>query len=163
MAETVTQRPRIYLDNAATSWPKPESVYAAVEDYQRRIGVSLGRGGYAEAEEVGEIAEIARAAVARLIGAESPDRIIFTLNGTDSLNLAIHGILKPGNHVVTTVVEHNSVLRPLRRLEKHNRVEVTRVGCDEFGVVSAQDIRSAIRPNTKLIAVTHASNVTGAI
>jgi cysteine desulfurase family protein len=163
MAETVTQRPRIYLDNAATSWPKPESVYAAVEDYQRRIGVSLGRGGYAEAEEVGEIAEIARAAVARLIGAESPDRIIFTLNGTDSLNLAIHGILKPGNHVVTTVVEHNSVLRPLRRLEKHNGVEVTRIGCNEFGVVSAQDIRTAIRPNTKLIAVTHASNVTGAI
>lgn len=157
------QRSRVYLDNAATSWPKPALVYDVVDDYQRRLGVSAGRGGYAEAQEVGQAVEATRAAVARLIGAESPDRIVFTLNGTDSLNLAIHGILKPGDHVITTVVEHNSVLRPLRRLEKHSGVEVTRVGCNEFGIVSPDDIRDALRPNTKLIAVTHASNVTGAL
>jgi len=157
------KRSRVYLDNAATSWPKPTLVCDVVDDYQRRLGVSVGRGAFAEADVVGEVVEKTRMAVARLIGAGSPDRIIFTLNGTDSLNLAIHGILKAGDHVVTTVVEHNSVLRPLRRLEKLHGVEVSRVHCDEFGIVSPMDIRAAIRPNTKLIVVTHASNVTGAI
>ncbi|MFN9639463.1 MAG: aminotransferase class V-fold PLP-dependent enzyme, partial [Pirellula sp.] len=157
------KRSRVYLDNAATSWPRPAVVSNVVDDYQRRLGVSVGRGTYAEANIVGEIVEETRMAVARLIGAESPDRIIFTLNGTDSLNLAIHGILKAGDHVVTTVVEHNSVLRPLRRLEKLHSIEVSRVGCDEFGIVSPKGIRAAIRPNTKLIVITHASNVTGAI
>lgn len=131
----MVERRRIYLDNAATSWPKPQSVYDAVDDYQRRLGTSIGRGGYAEAEEVGRAVDDIRDAVARLIGAEAPERIIFTLNGTDSLNLAVHGMLKLGDHVVTTVVEHNSVLRPLRRLEEHKLVEVTRVGCNEFGIV----------------------------
>lgn len=156
-------RSRVYLDNAATSWPKPTLVYDAVDDFQRRLGVSAGRGGYTEAQEVGEAVEATRAAVARLIGAESPERIVFTLNGTDSLNLAIRGILKPGDHVVTTVIEHNSVLRPLRRLEKHSGIEVTRVSCNEFGMVSPEDIRGAVRPNTRLIVVIHASNVTGAL
>jgi selenocysteine lyase/cysteine desulfurase len=117
-----------------------------------------GRAGW-----VGREPNAGHMAVARLIGAESPNRIIFTLNGTDSLNLAIHGILKAGDPIVTTVVEHNSVLRPLRRREKFQGIEVSRVGCDEFGMVSPKDIRAAIRPNTKLIVVTHASNVTGAI
>jgi cysteine desulfurase/selenocysteine lyase len=156
-------RSRVYLDNAATSWPKPTLVSDIVDDYQRRLGVSVGRGAYAEANDVREAVEKTRAAVARLIGAESPNRIIFTLNGTDSLNLAIHGILKPGDHVVTTDLEHNSVLRPLRSLEKRHGVEVTRVACNEFGVVGPEDIRAAIRPNTKLIVVIHASNVTGAL
>lgn len=157
------QRSRVYLDNAATSWPKPSSVYDVVDDYHRRLGASVGRGGYAEAEEVGQAVAQTRSAVARLIGAESPDRIIFTLNGTDSLNQAIYGILKPGDHVVTSIVEHNSVLRPLRKLERLGQVEVTRVACDEFGVVRPEDIRIAIRPSTRLIVLTHASNVTGAI
>jgi cysteine desulfurase / selenocysteine lyase len=154
---------RVYLDNAATSWPKPELVSEVVDDYQRRLGVSVGRGAYAEADEVGEAVEKARSAIARLIAAESSERIIFTHNGTDSLNLAIQGILKPGDHVVTTVVEHNSVLRPLRRLEKLHGVEVTRVACDELGVVRPDDIRGAIRSNTRLIVVIHASNVTGGL
>ena len=156
-------RSRVYLDNAATSWPKPTLVSDIVDDYQRRLGVSVGRGGYAEANDVREAVEKTRAAVACLIGAESPNRIIFTLNGTDSLNQAIHGILKPGDHVVTTDLEHNSVLRPLRSLEKRHGVEVTRVACNEFGVVGPEEIRAAIRPNTKLIVVIHASNVTGAL
>src|SRR5690349_2473917 len=113
---TMSQRRRIYLDNAATSWPKPKLVYEAADDFQQRLGAGVGRGGYREADEVARLVGETRAAVARLIKAESPERVVFTFNGTDSLNLAIHGVLKPGDHVVTTVVEHNSVLRPLRRL-----------------------------------------------
>jgi cysteine desulfurase/selenocysteine lyase len=157
------QTTRIYLDNAATSWPKPPRVHEIVDDFQRRLGVSAGRGGYAEAEEVGAAISKTRVAVARLIGAESQDRLIFTFNGTDSLNLAIHGCVKSGDHVITTVAEHNSVLRPLRRLETSIGVEVTRIQCRQSGVILPQDVRAAIRSNTRLIVVTHASNVTGAI
>jgi len=159
----VADRHRIYLDNAATSWPKPQQVYDVVDDYQRRLGAAVGRSGYAEAEEIGQRVDATRAAVAQLIHSESPDRIIFTFNGTDSLNLAIHGVLKPGDHVVTSVVEHNSVLRPLRWLEDRGQIDVTRVGCSPTGLVDPEDIRSAIRPETKLIVLTHASNVVGTI
>lgn len=154
---------RIYLDQAATSWPKPECVYQAVDHYQRTLGVAAGRGGYADALEVAGRVERTRAAVARLIGAETPRHVIFAFNGTDALNMAIQGALGNGGHVVTTVVEHNSVLRPLRALEQTGRVEVTRVRCDEQGIVAAEDIRQAIRRETRLIALTHASNVTGAL
>lgn len=154
---------RIYLDQAATSWPKPECVYKAVDDYQRRLGTAAGRGAYAEAIEVAARVGRARAAVARLIGAEHPSNIAFTLNGTDSLNLAIHGALFRGGHVITTVAEHNSVLRPLRELESGGRVEVARLQVNASGVVDPDEFRRALRPDTALIALTHASNVTGAI
>jgi cysteine desulfurase/selenocysteine lyase len=154
---------RIYLDNAATSWPKPEAVYRAVEQYQRDIGTAAGRGAYADALESGRLVESARSGVARLIGAGDPRRIVFTHNGTDSLNLAIHGFLQPGDHVVTTAAEHNSVLRPLRELENHGGVKVTRVACDLAGQVDPDDIRKALTAETKLIAIVHASNVTGAV
>jgi cysteine desulfurase family protein len=154
---------RIYLDNAATSWPKPEAVYRAVEQYQRDIGAAAGRGAYADALESGRLVELARSGVARLIGAGDPRRIVFTHNGTDSLNLAIHGFLQPGDHVVTTAAEHNSVLRPLRDLENCGGVKVTRVSCDSAGQVDPDDIRKALTADTKLIAIVHASNVTGAI
>jgi cysteine desulfurase/selenocysteine lyase len=151
---------RIYLDNAATSWPKPEAVYAAVDRYQRELGAPAGRGAYAEALEVGQAVEAARRAAAALIGAEDPRRIIFTLNGTDALNLAIHGLLDaaPG-HVVTTIAEHNSVLRPLRELEQAGRIAVTRIACNASGVVDPDDVRRALRPDTALVIITHASNV----
>jgi cysteine desulfurase/selenocysteine lyase len=154
---------RIYLDNAATSWPKPEAVYAAVDEYQRNSGAAAGRGAYGEAIAAGESVASARRAVARLIEAESAQQIVFTSNGTDSLNLAIHGALGCGGHVVTTVAEHNSVLRPLRWLESAGRIEVTRVGCRRDGVVEPADIRAALRPETRLVVLTHASNVTGAL
>jgi cysteine desulfurase/selenocysteine lyase len=155
--------PRIYLDNAATSWPKPEAVYRAVERYQRVLGAPAGRSAYAEAAEVSQAIEAARQAVARLIGARDSRQIVFTANGTDALNLAIHGVLQPGDHVVTSVVEHNSVLRPLRQLEEHGGISVSRVGCDYRGVVSADAIAAATGPRTALIVLTHASNVTGAL
>lgn len=154
---------RIYLDNAATSWPKPESVYHVVDDYQRRLGAPAGRGTYTEAAETERIVTSCRKKVAELIGATDPSRIIFTQNGTDSLNLAIHGSLQPGDHVVTSVCEHNSVLRPLRFLAEHRNVSATYVGCDAQGLVDPGDIRRAIQPQTRLIALIHASNVTGAI
>jgi cysteine desulfurase / selenocysteine lyase len=154
---------RIYLDNAATSWPKPEAVYRAVEDCLRRLGAPAGRGTYAEASEVERLVQSCRRKIAQSIGAGSPERIVFTQNGTDSLNLALHGLLRRGDHVVTTVCEHNSVLRPLRFLAQHRDVSATYVGCDGQGFVDPDDIRRAITPRTKLIALIHASNVTGAL
>ena len=124
---------RIYLDNAATSFPKPESVYAAVDRYNRELGVPIGRGAYKQAVEVQGIVDRCRKRAADLFGAESPDRIIFTFNCTDSLNLALQGLLRAGDHVVTSAIEHNSVLRPLRNLQLRFGVEATYVDADEAG------------------------------
>ncbi|HXT61122.1 MAG TPA: aminotransferase class V-fold PLP-dependent enzyme [Pirellulales bacterium] len=155
---------RIYLDHAATSWPKPDAVYAAVDRYQRELGAPAGRGAYAEAVQASQMVESARRAVAVFLQAEDSRRIVFTFNGTDSLNLALHGSLDAaGGHVVTTEVEHNSVLRPLRTLVDAGRIEVSQVACDALGVVDPDDMRRALRPDTKLVALTHASNVTGAL
>jgi selenocysteine lyase/cysteine desulfurase len=155
--------PRIYLDNAATSWPKPEAVYGAVDRYLREIGAPNGRSGYREARESNRIVERAREGVARLIGAKNASHIILGLNCSDMLNIAIHGVVRPGDHVVTTVCDHNSVLRPLTALREEADVTVTYVPCDAQGYVAPDDIRKAIKPNTRLVAVNHASNVTGAI
>jgi cysteine desulfurase / selenocysteine lyase len=154
---------RIYLDNAATSWPKPDAVYAAVDKYQRESGAPNGRSGYREAIEANCIVERARQGVATLLGADDPLQIVFGFNGTDVLNLAIRGVVRPGDHVVTTVCDHNSVLRPLRALSEQAGVEVSYVPCDGAGFVSPDDVRAALRPDTRLVAVVHASNVTGAI
>src|SRR5690242_3783756 len=128
MSALEESQPRIYLDNAATSWPKPPGVYDAVDDYQRRLGAPAGRSGYAEAAEVSRRIENVRRQAASLVGLRDASHLIFTFNGTDSLNLVLHGLLKPGDHVVTTVVEHNSVLRPLANLEPLG-IETTYVGC----------------------------------
>jgi cysteine desulfurase family protein len=154
---------RLYLDNAATTWPKPESVYEAVDRFLREIGAPNGRSAYREAQESNRIVERARKGVAELIGADSPSHIIFGLNCSDMLNMAIRGVVRPGDHVVTTVTDHNSVLRPLTALREEHNIEVTYVPCDGQGYVSPDDVRAAIRPGTRLVAVNHASNVTGAI
>ena len=154
---------RIYLDNAATSWPKPEAVYKSVDDSQRRLGAPAGRSAYREAAEVERLVSGARRAVAQIIGATEPERIIFTHNGTDALNLAIHGLMRDGDHLITSVAEHNSVLRPLRQLEMDRRITVTRVGVDAEGIVDPDEIQNAIAKNTRLIVLTAASNVTGAL
>jgi cysteine desulfurase family protein len=162
MSHAPTDLPRIYLDNAATSWPKPAAVYDAIDDYQRRLGAPAGRSGYAEAAEVSQRVEAARRRVASLLGVADPTHLIFTSNGTDSLNLVLHGLLSAGDHVVTTVVEHNSVLRPLADLAMAG-VTASYVGCSSSGVVDPEDIKNALRPNTRLVAITQASNVTGAL
>lgn len=154
---------RIYLDNAATSWPKPEAVYAAVDEYQYHLGASANRGLYAEAIQVDQAVRAVRQSLATLLAAENPERIIFLANGTDALNLAIHGILKAGDHVVTSVVEHNSALRPLQCLEDLGHIQVTRVPCDSSGLVDPEEFRAAWRPETQLAVLSHASNVTGAL
>lgn len=154
---------RIYLDNAATSWPKPPAVYEAVDHYLREVGAPSGRSGYRDALDANRIVEQARERVAGLIGAADPRRIIFGFSGTDVLNLAILGLVRPGDHVVTTVCEHNSVLRPLRALRETADVDVTYVACDGQGVVSPDDIRATLRPDTRLVAILHSSNVTGAV
>lgn len=158
--------PRIYLDNAATSWPKPEAVYRAVDDWQRRVGAAYARGVSSAADETRALVDRTRRGVATLLGESDPSRIAFTSSGTDSLNLALFGLLRDGDHVVTTVCEHNAVLRPLDRLASGAgpiRIEVTYVECDAEGAVRAEAIDAAIRGTTRLVAVTHASNVTGAV
>jgi cysteine desulfurase family protein len=154
---------RIYLDNAATSFPKPAAVYDAVDRYQRELGVAVGRGAYRRAMAVQDVASRCRLRVAELFRAESPERIIFTFNGTDSLNLALHGLLRSGDHVVTSTIEHNSVLRPLRFLRDQLGVEVDYVSADSQGRIDPARVKAALRANTKLVAIVHASNVTGTV
>ncbi|MEO1498276.1 MAG: aminotransferase class V-fold PLP-dependent enzyme [Planctomycetota bacterium] len=157
---------RIYLDHAATSWPKPEAVYAAMDDYQRRVGASAGRGAYASARDADRVLTGARAAVAQALGEPDPSRVAFTTSGTDALSTAIFGLLRPGDHVVTTVTEHNAVLRPLAELasgERGTPIRVDWVGCDARGVVDPSAVEAAMRDDTRLVIVNHASNVTGAI
>ncbi|MSR57215.1 MAG: aminotransferase class V-fold PLP-dependent enzyme [Planctomycetaceae bacterium] len=155
--------PRIYLDNAATSFPKPESVYVAVDHYQRHVGAAVGRGVYRASLDVTAIVNRCRSKLAELLGAESPERIVFTCNATDSLNLALHGLLGPGDHVVTSTIEHNSVLRPLCKMRERMGIKVTSVQADGTGQVDPNDFRKAITQRTKLVALMHASNVTGGI
>jgi cysteine desulfurase / selenocysteine lyase len=154
---------RIYLDNAATSWPKPDVVYDVVDRYLRENGAPAGRSAYREAIDVEGMIASARSSIARIIGADHAKQVVFTFNGTGALNLAIHGLLRSGDHAICTDADHNSVLRPLRHLEEHGGVEVTRVPCTSSGWVDPDDVRRATRPNTRLVAMLHASNVTGVI
>ena len=153
----------IYLDNAATSWPKPEIVYKTMDAFLRTKGGNPGRGSNSMALAARETVEETRRLVARLINVSETNRVIFTLNCTDALNLGLKGFLKPGDHVVTDCIGHNSLVRPLRKLEWHG-VKVTRLPpSPERGVVSPSDIEAAITRDTRLIVVTHASNVNGII
>ena len=154
---------RIYLDNAATSWPKPDAVYRAVDEYQRSSGVAVGRGATRRGAELQRTVDRCRERAARLLGAESADRVIFTFNGTDGLNLALHGLVSAGDHVVTSVMEHNSVLRPLRELREQVGAQVSCIPADCSGLVDLDELRRAVAPRTRLVALIHASNVTGTI
>lgn len=155
------------MDNAATSFPKPPAVLEAMTDYATRIGASAGRGAYAEAREAGELIDQCRQRLNQLIGGEDPNHIIFTLNTTDALNMAIRGLVHAGTlpgHVITTWLDHNSVLRPFNMLAGTVGLEQTRIACDpQTGLVDPEDIRKAIRKDTRLIAVVHGSNVTGTV
>ena len=153
----------VYLDNAATSFPKPPRVYERLRGYLERFGGCPGRGSYRMAKEAEAVLEETRALLAELFGVKEPRRIIFTLNATDALNMAIKGSLRPGDHVVTTVLEHNSVARPLNRLERKGLIQVTRVAASSEGFIDPADIQRALSARTKLVAVLHASNVTGSL
>ena len=153
----------IYLDNAATSWPKPEIVYETMESFLREKGGNPGRASHSLAIAAGSTIEEARIFAARLINTPDKNRVIFTLNCTDALNLGLKGLLKPRDHVITDRISHNSIVRPLTKLEQLE-VKVTRLApASDEGYLSARDIENAIIEDTKLIVVTHASNVTGVI
>lgn len=153
----------IYLDNASTSWPKPEGVAAAMTTAIAEAGGNPGRGQHAAAERAARVVEGARAMLAAFLGAGAPERVAFTLNATDALNMAIKGALAGGGHAVTTDLEHNSVLRPLAALEAAGRVSITRVGFDSRGYLDSAEVLAAVREETRLVAVTHASNVLGSL
>ena len=158
---------RISMDNAATSFPKAPSVHEEMLRFATQVGASPGRGAYRESREAGRLLMQCRRRIVQLINGERPEHIIFTLNATDALNLAIRGVLGAAGqpaHAVTTWMDHNSVLRPLRALEQQTPLRVTRVECDpSTGLVDPDDIRTAITPDTKLVAGAHGSNVSGTV
>lgn len=155
----------IYLDNAATAWPKPPKVYDFMVDFYRRCGVNPGRSGFDLAIEAGTIVEDLRMRLTRFFGGDeaTPERLCYTYNATDALNLIIQGLLSSGDHVVTTNLEHNSVIRPINHLVRDAGVEATYVPFDREGFVAPEDVKSAIKPNTRLVIVNHGSNVIGTI
>ncbi|NOR54237.1 MAG: aminotransferase class V-fold PLP-dependent enzyme [Candidatus Aminicenantes bacterium] len=153
----------IYLDNGATSFPKPEEVYEFMDSFYREFGVSPGRSGYDLCMETGELMEITRAMMAKFFNGKDPNRLCFSYNSTDALNLIINGMLKEGDHAVTTTIEHNSVLRPLYHQYKYNGVEVDYIPFDDKGFVDPDDFPKKFKKNTKLVVVNHASNVIGTI
>jgi len=153
----------IYLDNAATSWPKPESVYQTMDEFLRKKGGNPSRGSHSLAIAAQDVVEETRLLLSRLINAPDKERVIFTLNCTDALNLGLKGLLQPGDHVITSCIEHNSVVRPLVKLQRQG-IAVTRLmPSPEAGIVLASDIEEAITRDTKLLVITHASNITGVI
>ena len=154
---------RRYLDNAATSWPKPPEVFAAWEHAGRSIGAAAGRATYREAVAADAIRSRCRAAVARLLGNVDPQRVAFPAGATLGLNMAIHGLLGSGDHVIATAADHNATLRPLHWLESRGLIELSIVPCDGAGCVDPEEVARAWRPATRLVVCSHASNVTGAI
>src|SRR5918911_2657148 len=153
----------IYLDNAATSFPKPEAVYQALDRFARESLANPGRAGHKMALAAERALDDARHLLNQFFNGEAPERFVFTLNCTDALNMAFKGVLVDGDHVITTDLEHNSVSRPLRRMELDGRITLTRVRADGGGTIDPDDLRRAVTPRTRLIALTHASNVLGTV
>ena len=149
----------IYLDNAATTMQKPEEVIEAVVQAMHSMG-NAGRGAHSASLEASRTIYDTRELLCRFFGGTDPRRLVFTSNSTESLNIAIKGLFEPGDHVITTMLEHNSVLRPLYEMEKRG-VELTIIPADKKGVIDYNDIEKAIRPNTKAVVCTHGSNLTG--
>lgn len=152
----------VYLDNAATSWPKPPSVLVAMQEYLCQGGGSPGRSSHGKALDSARRVYQARELLAQLFGAASAERIIFAKNATEAINMILFGLLEPGDHVITSAVEHNAVMRPLRELEKRG-VSLSIARCDSQGRLDPDEVEKAIRPKTRLIFVVHASNVSGTI
>lgn len=152
----------IFLDNGATSFPKPEEVYTYMDYFYRNFGVNPGRSGYDLCLEAGAVVENTRKMLTDFFNGTDPERLCFSYNSTDALNLIIFGMLQPGDHAISTTIEHNSVLRPLYHLSRKG-VEVDYVPFNSAGFVDPDEIRKRFRPNTRLVIVNHASNVIGTI
>lgn len=153
----------IYLDNAATSFPKPESVYQTLDRFARENLANPGRAGHRMAVTAERELDQARHLLNQFFNGDAPERFVFTMNCTDALNMAIKGVLRTGDHVITTDLEHNSVSRPLRALERAGVITVTRLVSDAGGTVDVDDLRRALRSETRLIVMAHASNVVGTV
>jgi len=153
----------VYLDNGATTFPKPDEVYLAMDLFYRRYGVNPGRSGYDMCLVAGETVEETRKLLTRYFNGTDPNRLIFGYNATDALNLALFGLLQTGDHAITTALEHNSVLRPLHHLYEEQAVEVDHVPFDAKGFVDPDDIIRKFRINTKVVAINHGSNVIGTV
>ena len=153
----------IYLDNAATTFPKPESVYRAMDHFARTSLANPGRAGHKMAMEAEHAVDNCRHRLNQLFHGTGPERFIFGLNGTDALNMAIKGVVRPGDHVITTTLEHNSVSRSLTALELAGVISLTRIDPDEGGTIDPQAIADAMTPKTRLVAMTHGSNVIGTV
>ncbi|MCK5124698.1 MAG: aminotransferase class V-fold PLP-dependent enzyme [candidate division Zixibacteria bacterium] len=155
----------IYLDNAATSWPKPDNVYKFMIDFYKECGVNPGRSGFDKAIEAGNVVEDLRKQLTAFFGGDidSPERLCFSYNATDALNLIIQGSLTAGDHVITTNLEHNSVIRPINHIVRDGGVESTFVSCNSEGFIEPDDIKKEIKKNTRLVIVNHGSNVLGTV
>ena len=153
----------IYLDNSATTFPKPEEVYQFMDTFYRNHGVNPGRSGFDAAIETEDMVNETRKMLTTLFNGDDPERLTFSYNASDSLNMILQGLSVKGDHVITTKLEHNSVLRPLYHLEMDGTIEVTHVPFDKYGYVNPDDIKNAIKKNTKFVVVNHSSNVIGTI
>jgi cysteine desulfurase family protein len=153
----------IYLDNAATSFPKPEAVYRGMETFVRASGANPGRSAHRLAVEAEAMIDETRRLLARLFGAPRPERVVFGYNATDALNMAINGVIRPGDHVITSTLEHNSVNRPLNQLERDGSITLTRLPATPGHLIDPDAMVAAWSAKTRLVAVTQASNVTGTI
>ncbi len=153
----------IYFDNAATSFPKPEIVIGKLNNYLINIGANPGRSGHSLSVKAGEAVFNARKQLAGLFGVKNPMRVVFGFNATDALNLAIKGTVKHGDHVITSSMEHNSTIRPLKQLEANGTISLTIVEADKNGTVNSQHIKESIRNSTSMVVINHISNVNGVI
>ena len=152
----------IYMDNAATAFPKPAEVTQAVADYMTRNGANVGRGSYRSAYETEEAVYDTRMLLAEMFGADECRNVAFTGNVTQSLNVVLKGLLRKGDHVITSSMEHNAVMRPLRQLETRG-VSFTRCPCTERGELLTERLEECLRPETRAVVMTHASNVCGTV
>ncbi|EDU38112.1 cysteine desulfurase [Clostridium sporogenes] len=154
---------KIYLDNAATTYPKPEKVYSSILNYMKNVGASPGRGGYENALTGDRMVYKCRQSLINLFNFNKIENVVFTSNITASLNILIKSIVEDGWHVITSAMDHNSVIRPLVSLEKSNKIKLDILNCSEEGLINIEDFKNAIKDNTKLVVLSHASNIVGTI
>lgn len=153
----------IYLDNAATSYPKPPEVYDFMNEFYKKSGVNPGRSGYDMSLETEEVVNTTRKKLTKFFNGNDPDHLTFSYNASDSLNMIIGGMLEYGDHVITSNVEHNSVLRPLYHKKHDGEIDITYIPFDGKGYIDPDDVKKAFRKNTKMVIINHCSNVIGTI
>jgi cysteine desulfurase family protein len=151
----------VYLDNGATSYPKAPGVAKSMSDYILNVGTNIGRGAYDSSYEAENIVYETRELICKLFNFDKPENVIFTKNVTESMNVLIKGLLRDGDHVIVSSMEHNAIMRPLNALG--DKIEYTRVQCNKLGELKIEDVENSFKPNTKAVIMTHASNVCGTI